>query len=145
MSKHFAKTKSDDVMLGNFIEISIDPLFLSNFSNEDGMFVYLGSSSEEFQKLRLELWKEVVYLIDTHCTEKQREVLRMIFLEGKTQQKVASETDRHQSTVAKTIIGNDVPSGKKYGGALKKIKKLCSKSERVAEILKKMREICETR
>lgn len=143
MTKHFSKTGSDDIPLGNFIEISMDPLVLNNLSENQGISVYLSSNSEEFQKLRAELWKEVLFIIDTHCTEKQKEVLRMVFLEGKTQQKVAEEIDRNQCTVAKTIIGVGVANGKKYGGAMKKIKKLCAKNEKIAEILKKMRDLCE--
>jgi hypothetical protein len=140
MTKHFAHTGTSDTLLGNFVELSVDPLILNNFPNEQSIASYLSSNSEELRVLRLELWTEVLFLIDTYCTEKQKEILRMIFLEQKTQTEVAKETSRVQSTISLGLCGVPIAEGKRYGGALKKVKRLCAESEKVQEILKKIRE-----
>ena len=128
----------------SFIEISIDPNLLNNFSNEDGLAAYLDtySSSEDFQKLRNELFKEVMDLVDSCLTDKQREVMRMTYLEGKTQNEISIELGRHQTAIHKTLQGNiDYGNnGKRYGGALKKLRKLCSNNEKIQSILKKMKD-----
>jgi len=143
MAKHFSHTGTDDILLGDFIELSLDPAVMNGFSNEQALSSYLSSHSEEFQALRLELLKEVIFIIDTHCTEKQREIVRMIFLEEKTQTKVALDTNRAQSTISKSLIGNAVFGGeKKYGGIMRKVRKLCGQNKKIQEILKNMRELC---
>ena len=133
-----------ELSLNNFVEISIDPVLLNNFSNEDGISAYFNSYSttEEFQELKNDLVKEVMNIIENHLTMKQREVMIMTYLEGKTQNEISIELGRHQTAIHKTLKGNiDYGNnGKRYGGALKKIKKLCIKNERIQEILKKMRE-----
>lgn len=144
MVKNFSRTGADDVLLGDFIELSLDPFAMSNFSNEQSLSSYLSSNSEDFQALRLELLKEVLFIIDTHCTNKQKQIVKMVFLEEKTQTQVALDTDRTQSTICKSLIGNDVMDGrKKYGGVMRKVRKFCKKNKKIQEILKQMRELCE--
>jgi hypothetical protein len=146
MAKGFSYTNSGDgeISLNNFVEISIDPVLLNNFSNEEGIGAYFNScaTSEEFQQLRAELLKEVMYIIENCLTDKQREVMYMTYLEGKTQNEISIELGRHQTAIHKTLKGNiDYGNnGKRYGGALKKIRKLCNKSEKIQKILSKMRE-----
>jgi len=146
MPKKFTCSNSGDSELisHNYVEISIDPHLLNNFANEDGMATFLKSSecSEEFQKLKAELMKEVMYIVENCLTDKQREVMIMTYLEGKTQQEISSELGKHQTTIHKIIKGNiDYGNQKKrYGGALKKMRKLCANSEKIQKILIKMRE-----
>jgi len=146
MAKNFSYTNSGDgeIMLNNFVEISIDPVLLNNFANEDGMGAYFNSysTSEEFQKLKLELYKEVLYIIDNQLTDRQKQVMYMTYLEGKTQNEISIMLGRHQTAIHKTLKGNiDYGNdGKRYGGALKKIRKLCNKSEKIQDILVKMKE-----
>lgn len=133
-----------DLNSHSFIEISIDPSLLNNFSNEEGMSAYLDtySTTEEFQNLRNELLQEVMDIIENCLTSKQKEVMKMTYLEGKTQNEISIELKRHQTAIHKTLRGNiDYGNnGKRYGGALKKIRKLCSNSERIQTILKQMKE-----
>ena len=72
----------------------------------------------------------------------QREVIHKTYMEGKTQNEISIELGKHQTTIHKTHKGNiDYKKQKKrYGGALKKIKKLCEKSEPIQDILKRMKE-----
>lgn len=140
----FSNSGDPDTLSYNFIEISIDPNLLNNFSNEEGIGAYLSSfgATEEFQKLKIELLQEVMSIINHCLTEKQREVIKMTYLEGKTQNEISIELGKHQTTIHKILQGNiDYNNQKKrYGGALKKIRKLCANNTRVQEILNRMRE-----
>jgi len=144
--KNFSYTNSGngEISLNNFVEISIDPILLNNFSTEEGIGAYFNSyaSSEEFQGLKSELLYEVMDIINNCLTDKQKEVIHMTYIEGKTQNEIAQELGKHQTSIHKCIKGNlDYSNGgKRYGGALKKIRKLCSKNEKIQSILKKMRE-----
>lgn len=145
MPKNFTFSSSGDPdILNNYVEISIDPNLLNNYSNEDGMNAFLETHacSEEFQALRIELLEEVLYIINNCLTDKQKEVMKMTYLEGKTQNEISSELGKHQTTIHKILQGNiDYSNQKKrYGGALKKIRKLCTTSEKIQNILKRMRE-----
>ena len=146
MAKKISYTNSGDgeISLNNFVEISIDPVLLNNFSTEEGLSAYFNSfsTSEEFQKLKNELLAEVLCIIDNYLTDKQREVMHMTYIDGKTQNEISNELGKHQTTIHKILQGNiDYNNDKKrYGGALKKIRKLCRKSEKVKDILVRMRE-----
>lgn len=146
MPRNFTYSNSGDAELvsHNYVEISIDPNLLSNFSNEEGMEAFLlsHSSSEEFQKLKQDLLEEVMNIINNCLTDKQKEVMRMTYLEGKTQNEISSELGKHQTTIHKILQGNiDYNNQKKrYGGALKKIRKLCANSKKIQNILDQMRE-----
>lgn len=145
MPKNFTCSSSGDPDISsNYVEISIDPSLLNNFANEDGMSAFLSthSCSEEFKQLKADLLREVMYIIENCLTDKQREVMKMTYLEGKTQNEISNELGKHQTTIHKILQGNiDYNNQKKrYGGALKKIRKLCANSDKVQEILAKMRE-----
>lgn len=145
MPKSFTCSSGDsDVVAHNYVEISMDPHLLNNFSNEDGIAAFLMSHecSEGFLELRQELFDEVIYIINNCLTDKQKEIMKMTFLEGKTQNEISIELGKHQSTVHKTLQGNiDYKNNqKRYGGALKKIRKLCAGNEKIKSILAQMRE-----
>jgi RNA polymerase sigma factor (sigma-70 family) len=146
MSKHLTYSNSGnlDISPNNFIEISIDPSLLNNFSNEESMSAYFGNYafSEEFQKLKTELIQEIMSIIDSCLTKKQKEVIRMTYIEGKTQHEISILLGKHQTSIHKALTGNiDYNNDKKrYGGALKKIRKLCASNKKINEILAKMKE-----
>jgi len=146
MAKTFSYTTSGngEIFLNSFVEISIDPVILSSFSTEEGLGAYFNNCavSEEFQMLRQELLVEVMNIINESLTEKQREVMCMTYVEGKTQNEISNELGKHQTTIHKILQGNiDYNNQKKrYGGAIKKIKKLCESNEKIQDILAKMRE-----
>lgn len=127
----------------NLIEITVDPNFLNNFANEDGINNYFNSAidTEEFQKLKTRLIEEVLKIINSHLTKIQKNVLCLTYFEGKTQQEISSIIRRHQTSVHKTLQGNiDYINNKRYGGAIKKIQKICKKNKIIQEILKEMKE-----
>lgn len=146
MPRNFTCSSSgdSDIVSYNYIEISIDPHVLNNFSNEEGMNAFLTaySCSEEFQKIKTELLEEVLNIVNNNLTEKQKEVMKMTYLEGKTQNEISEELGKHQTTIHKILQGNiDYNNNKKrYGGALKKIRKLCANNEKIQKLLSKLKE-----
>ena len=143
MPKTFTCSSTDVDSIHNYVEISIDPHLLNNISNEEGIGAFLTnqSCSEEFQKLKNELLEEVLFIINNNLTSKQKEVMKMTYLEGKTQHEISFELGKHQTTIHKILQGNiDYNNQKKrYGGALKKIKRLCANNKRIKQILVQMR------
>lgn len=137
------RNKSDSYQY-RIIEIAIDPHILSDFSSEDGLGAQLGQAghSEEVQELRDKLMDEVRRLIRTSLTERQMQVVAM-FLQGKTQIQIADELGICQTTVHKTLRGNiDYRNGAaRYGGAIKKLQKLCAKDSKVLKLLDQIEEV----
>jgi len=136
------KNKSDSYQY-RIIEIAIDPHILSDFSSEDGLGAQLGRAgySERVQELRDQLMAEVRRLIRTCLTERQMQVVVM-FLQGKTQIQIAQKLGICQPSVHKALKGNiDYKNGAaRYGGAIKKLQKLCGKDEKVQGILAQIAE-----
>lgn len=131
------------------MEISIDPALLNNYSNEQSMGHFINSitSSSEFYKLKMDLVKEVLKIINKNLTKKQKEIIKMTYIDGKTQNEISVALGKHQTAVHKTLQGNiDYTNEKKrYGGALKKIRKLCAKNKKIQDILNKLKEKNEQR
>lgn len=144
MPKNFSYSSEDSDVTPNFIEISIDPSLLNNFSNEESITVFFSShtTSEEFQKLKMELAQEILFLIETKLTKKQQEIIKLTYIEGRTQNEISSLLGKNQSTVSKALQGNIDYRNKRrrYGGAIKKIRKLCASSQKIKDILGKMKE-----
>lgn len=140
----YARSGDGELTLNSFVEISIDPIVLNNFSTEEGLNAYFNNyaSSEEFQNLKRELLSEVMNIIETCLTENQKEIMVMTYVEGKTQNEIAQELGKHQTTIHKQLRGNldYTNNGKRYGGAIKKIKKLCAKNDKIQEILQQMKD-----
>ena len=137
------KNKSDSYQW-KIVEIPIDPTILNDFQLAEGLGAQLNlaSYSERFYELRQELMIEVLRIIDTNLTARQAEVVTLR-LQGKTQIQIAEQLSIHQTTVHKLLMGNiDYANGKKrYGGAIKKLTKICFKDEKILNILAEMEEL----
>ena len=71
--------------------------------------------------------KPVVFdLLDQELTRRQREVVTLYYVHGKTQEDIATILDLSQSTVSRHLFGT-VRDGKKVGGAITKLRKLIEK------------------
>lgn len=125
-------------------EVSVDPVILST--------VFLGNARfldnevelmEEFKELQDDLFDKIMGIINTKLTERQREVMIKTFLEGRTQMEVADLLGVCQTTIHKILMGNiDYFNNKRrYGGAVKKIKKFCDEDTEIQVILTRMDEI----
>jgi DNA-binding CsgD family transcriptional regulator len=138
------KKNKSDFYQHKIVEISVDPSVLNDFPLNDGLGMVLNLSkfSEEFYELRQQLIKEVLRIVNTELTKRQSEVVNLR-LQNMTQIQIAEKLGIHQTTVHKLLMGNiDYVNGKKrYGGAMKKLKKLCTKDKKILEMLKKMEEL----
>lgn len=134
------KNKSDSYQ-HKIVEITVAPSTLNDFALDAGLGFVLNTSkfSEEFYELRQRLIQEVLRIVDTCLTERQAEVI-ILRLKDLTQIQIAEKLGIHQTTVHKLLMGNiDYANGKKrYGGAIKKLKKICSKDHKVLNILIEM-------
>ncbi len=61
-------------------------------------------------------------LIDTELTGRQREVVKLYYLYGKTQEDIAAILNLTQSTVSRHLFGT-ARGGRKVGGAIPKLRK----------------------
>lgn len=66
-------------------------------------------------------------LITSSLTKRQREVVSLYFVHGKTQEDIAAILDLSQSTVSRHLFGT-VRNGKKIGGAIPKLRKVVEKN-----------------
>ncbi len=127
------------------VEISFDQSKLNNFSTERSIGNVLSDNqfSEEIQELREDLLNELYSIINgNYLTEHQKKILFMRLM-GKTQNEIAEHLGITQSAVHKAMHGNiDYKNNKKrYGGIVKKLKKICSSNSNIQDILKKIEEI----
>jgi DNA-binding CsgD family transcriptional regulator len=138
------KRNKSDSYQHKIIEISVDPSILNDFAMSEGLGFVLNTTkfSEEFFDLRQQLIQEVLRVVGSCLTKRQAEVvgLRLIDL---TQIQIAEQLGIHQTTVHKLLMGNiDYANGKKrYGGAIKKLKKVCSKDSKVIFLLEEMEKL----
>lgn len=124
------------------LETSVCPFVLSDLSLAQGMVYRMQPYNEELLDLRDKLRKRMWEIIDEGLTKRQREVIKL-YVQDKTQNEIAKQLGINQTSVHKVIRGNiDYKSGKRrYGGAIKKIKKLCQADEEIQEILKQIQEL----
>ena len=66
-------------------------------------------------------------LISKSLTKRQREVVSLYFMHGKTQEDIAAILELSQSTVSRHLFGT-VRNGKKIGGAIPKLRKVVEKN-----------------
>lgn len=145
------KNKSDSYQY-KIVEITVDSNTIGDFPLVEGLGSQMNLSkfSEEFNTLKKELMTELLKIIQNNLTERQCEIT-LKTLEGKTQMQIAREMGVHQTTVHKGLKGNldyqnftkenGVKRYKRYGGAIKKLQKICEKNSKIQEILKRMDEI----
>ncbi len=79
-----------------------------------------------FQEFFRSVSPTVTALIDSELTTRQQEVVRLYYLQGKTQEDIATILDLSQSTVSRHLFGT-VRAGKKVGGAITKLRKVIEK------------------
>ncbi len=134
--------KSDSVQY-KFREILVDPNILASLSSLSTEGELSPEDKDELIELRERLMSKVIEIINTKLTSRQSEVIKMIYFEQKTQMEAAYLLNLCQTTVHKILFGNLDYShgGKRYGGAIRKIRKLTSADEEICEIFRRMDEI----
>ena len=67
-------------------------------------------------------------LVDTKLTKRQREIIRLYYFCGKTQEEIAEELALTQSTVSRHLFGT-VRNGRKVGGSIPKLQKVVGRTD----------------
>ena len=142
-----SKPNHSDRYQHKFNEISVDPVQMDDFdiSRGLGQHVIKSAISNEFYDLQEKLIVAVKRIIDTQLTKHQATVIYMI-LDGYTQQEIADHIGICQTSVFKSLYGNQIycegpRNGMFHGGSYKRLKALCSEDAEIIEILERMEEV----
>jgi len=127
------------------VEISFDQAKLSNFPMERGIGHILSetTTNEKIADLRETLMEELYDVVHGEfLTEHQKKILLMRLM-GKTQNEIADHLGITQSAVHKAMHGNiDYKNNKKrYGGIIKKLRKICKNNGNIQHILIKINNV----
>jgi DNA-directed RNA polymerase specialized sigma subunit len=146
MNKTKTKTRNKSRLYQHkIVEISFDQAKLNNFPMDRGMGSILVENevNEKISDLRESLMEEVYELVHgDFLTDHQKKIL-MMRLMGKTQNEIAEHLGITQSAVHKAMHGNiDYRNNKKrYGGIVKKLKKICKSNGKIQGILAEIEEV----
>ena len=116
----------------HYWEVSVDPAVLEAVLIEpDLLSQLLGEAgaddlAQQKAQLKAEAVAQIRELIQTQLTTKQRQIVEMYFYQHKTQQEIAEALGINQQVVSKHLFGA-LREGRKVGGAIKKLRKLCEK------------------
>ena len=128
------------------LEVSVSPFILGDLSCAQGISYRLEpyDEKESLLELREQLKKRLWEIIEEGLTKRQKQVVKLYIEEGLTQNEIAKTLGINQTSVHKVIRGNiDYKNGKKrYGGAFKKIHKLCQTDEEIQRILEEIKDLC---
>jgi DNA-directed RNA polymerase specialized sigma subunit len=121
------------------VEISFDQSKLNNFPVERGIGYILAENetSDKIEDLKENLLEELYDVVHSDfLTEHQKKILLMRLM-GKTQNEIADHLGITQSAVHKAMHGNiDYKNDKKrYGGIIKKLRKVCKNNKKIKDIL----------
>lgn len=113
----------------NFLEIGIDFEKLDRFSEEDA--IWYETLDERKRRYKKEDKKEqilplIMDIIENELTEMQRNCIKMYFLNEKTREEIANHLGISRRVVTQHIYGI-VRNGKRVGGGIQKIRKICEK------------------
>lgn len=109
----------------DFWEVPTDVTRLDRFAATSGLWFETETDRERRHAMRdfYQAVSPVVHtLIDSTLTGRQREVLRLYYFDGKTQEDIADQLAVSQSTVSRHLFGT-VREGKRVGGAIRKLQK----------------------
>lgn len=125
------------------LEIPCDHDWLSWASNGNSLASALDPFTYDEAVLELEdqLTQEVMRVCEQSLTPSQHKIL-MLTLDGYTQMEIAKMLGINQSSVCKTLNGNqDYRDKKRYGGIQKKLKKLCLSEPKIISLLNEISEL----
>lgn len=114
----------------DFWEVSTGSEYLENLPASRGLWFETEEDRQRryaFRDFFQDVRPVIFDLIDSELTRRQKEVLRLYYLYGKTQEDIATILDLTQSTVSRHLFGT-VRQGKKVGGAIPKLKKILEKT-----------------
>lgn len=138
-------TRSDSYQW-SIVEIMITQEHMESFNNSQGYQHILNPwhYNEEVLELQDKLSEKLWNVIDGYCTQKQKTVLKMFYKDGMTQMEIAKATNCNQSSITKSLNGNqDMNFDKRYGGSYKKLRDILSKDKEFMGLLARIIELQE--
>lgn len=114
----------------DFWEIPIDNQTMERVAENQGIWFETEDDRDRRYAMREFFQKvspEVEQLIDGQLTDRQREVLKLHYFYGKTQEDIAVILNLTQSTVSRHLYGTK-RGDKKVGGAIPKLRKAIDKN-----------------
>jgi predicted DNA-binding protein (UPF0251 family) len=110
----------------DFWEIPTDSRYLENVPVNRALWFETHEDRERryaFHDFFRQVFPVVRGIIDSELTTRQREVVRLYYFQGKTQEDIAAILDVSQSTVSRHLFGT-VRGNRKVGGAISKLRKV---------------------
>lgn len=109
----------------DFWEIATDSEYIEGVAAEGALWFETDQDRERryaLQDFFREVMPAVQAVIERRLTRRQREILRLYYFCGLTQQDIALQLNLTQSTVSRHLFGT-LRNGKRVGGALPKLRK----------------------
>ena len=109
----------------DFWEVPVEQEILHQFPREAGPYYETAEerqAQEQKHKRTADLIGPLCELIAETLTEKQRQIVRLYFFEGKTEYEIAEQLDISAPSVSQHLFGKK-RSGKIVGGAIPKLRK----------------------
>jgi RNA polymerase sigma factor (sigma-70 family) len=113
----------------DFWEILVPLEALEAYSNEDGLWYdppALRKQRDLNQARRREILTLIHEIIEKELTPVQQQCVRLYFFEGKTQDEIAEMLGISRRVVSQHLFGVR-RAGRRIGGAINKIRKVCGK------------------
>jgi len=116
----------------DFWEVAVDPAIINNLISSSSIFHSDPDDTDEVtrlrkQKLRNEAIEQIKIIINTKLTKTQRDIINLYYFKNKTQADIAEILNISQQVVSKHLFGV-IRNGRKIGGAIKKLKKICAQN-----------------
>ncbi len=112
----------------DFWEIPVPPDYFDQLTTEDHLWYQ--ASSDEFSNARhikrQKVLKQIRQIITKELTDRQNECVRLYFYEGKTQDEIGDILGISRRVVSQHLFGV-TRGGRRIGGAINKIRKMCRK------------------
>jgi RNA polymerase sigma factor (sigma-70 family) len=115
-----------------FWEVLVDPNIIDLLSSKNVLWSeepedhVVIEKSRKREKLKTEAIQQISIIIKTRLTKHQQHILDLYFYQNKTQQEIANILGISQQVVSKHLFGV-MRKGKRVGGAIVKLKKICEK------------------
>ncbi len=112
----------------DFWEIPVPPEFFDQLTTEDHLWYQ--TSSDEYTHIRhikrRKVLKQIRQIISKELTDRQNDCVKLYFYEGKTQEEIGEILGISRRVVSQHLFGV-TRDGRRVGGAINKIRKLCRK------------------
>lgn len=113
----------------NFWEVAISEKDWEAFTTEDHLYYETPEETEKrYQRdeQAKAIWPKVQEIMEEVLTSRQGEVVSLYFFHGLNQREIAEKVGITQQSVSESLYGK-VCAGKTVGGALRKLRKECTK------------------